>query len=223
VLSGCSGGEAIGGTTPPGGGGRGGKKGGGGGDVPVTVAVAMQKTVPVVIEVIGNVEAYSTISVKAQVGGELTKVSFHEGDYVKKGDLLFTIDPRPYEAQLNQAIATVAKDEALLGQAKANLAKDSANLRFQQSQANRYSELYKGGIISKDQSEQLSATADATNESVAADKAAIQSAEAETAAARAAVDQARVQLSYTRYPAPIDGRTGNLNVKQGNIVAANSA
>jgi len=223
ILSGCSGGEAIGGTAPPGGGGRGGKKGGGGGDVPVTVAVATQKNVPVVIEVIGNVEAYSTISVKAQVGGELTKVSFHEGDYVKKGDLLFTIDPRPYEASLNQAIATVAKDEALLGQAKANLAKDSANLRFQQSQANRYSELYKGGIISKDQSEQLSATADATNESVAADKAAIQSAEAETAAAKAAVDQVRVQLSYTRYPAPIDGRTGNLNVKQGNIVAANGA
>jgi multidrug efflux system membrane fusion protein len=222
VLSGCSSGEAIGGTTPPGGGGRGGKKGGGG-DVPVTVAMATQKTVPVVIEVIGNVEAYSTISVKAQVGGELTKVSFHEGDYVKKGDLLFTIDPRPYEAALNQAIATVAKDEALLGQAKANLAKDSANLRYQQSQANRYSELYKGGIISKDQSEQLSATADATNESVAADKAAIQSAEAETAAAKAAVDQVRVQLSYTRYPAPIDGRTGNLNVKQGNIVAANGA
>jgi multidrug efflux system membrane fusion protein len=177
----------------------------------------------VVIEVIGNVEAYSTISVKAQVGGEMTKVSFHEGDYVKKGDLLFTIDPRPYEASLNQAIATVAKDQALLGQAKANLARDAANLRYQQSQANRYSELFKGGIISKDQSEQLSATADATNEAVAADKAAIDSADAETAAAKAAVDQARVQLGYTRYSAPIDGRTGNLNIKQGNIVAANSA
>src|SRR5579884_3690200 len=159
------------------GGGRGGKKGFGGGDVPVTVAVALQKNVPVEIQVIGNVEAYSTISVKAQVGGELTNVYFHEGDFVKKGDLLFTIDPRPFQATLNQAIATVAKDEAVLGQARANLARDSANLRYQQSQANRYSELLKGGIIAKDQSEQLNATADATTQAVAADKAAIESAQ----------------------------------------------
>lgn len=217
TLAGCS-------STPVSatGGSGGGRKGGGGGDVPVTVAVATQKDVPIQVEVIGNVEAYSTISVKAQVGGELTNVYFHEGDYVKKGDPLFTIDPRPFQAALNQAIATVAKDEAALGQAKANLARDSANLRYQQSQANRYAELFKGGIISKDQSEQLSATADATTQTVAADNAAIESAQAELAAAKAAVDSARVQLSYTSIPSPIDGRTGNLNVKQGNVITANS-
>src|SRR5579864_4281519 len=185
-FAGCSTGQvsATGGAP---GGGRGEKKGGAG-DVPVTVAMVTQKTVPVEIQVIGNVEAYSTISVKAQVGGELTKVYFHEGDFVKKGDPLFTIDPRPYEASLNQAVATVAKDEATLGQARANLARDEANLRYQQAQAARYAELFKGGIISKDQSEQLSSTADATAQAVAADKAAIESAQAQLVAAKAAVD-----------------------------------
>jgi len=219
-VAGCSTGQvsATGGAP---GGGRGGRGGRGGGDVPVTVAMVTQKNVPVEVQVIGNVEAYSTISVKAQVGGELTNVYFHEGDFVKKGDLLFTIDPRPFQATLNQAIATVAKDEAALGQARANLAKDSANLRYQQSQASRYSELFKGGIISKDQTEQLNATADATTQGVAADKAAIDSAQAELESAKASVDSARVQLGYTTIRSPIDGRTGNLTIKQGNVIATN--
>jgi len=218
LMAGCSTGQvsATGGGT---GGGRGGKKGGGT-DVPVTVAIAKQRTVPVDISVIGNVEAYSTISVKAQVGGELTKVYFHEGDYVRKGDPLFTIDPRPFEAAYNQAVANVAKDVAAIGQARANLARDQANLRYQQSEATRFAELFKGGIISKDQTEQLTATADATAQAVAADKAAIDSAQAELEAAKAAVDSAHVQLGYTNIPSPIDGRTGNLSVKQGNVVAA---
>lgn len=219
LLAGCSTGQ-VSATSGPGGG-KGGKGGRGAGDVPVTVAMVTQKNVPVEVQVIGNVEAYSTISVKAQAGGELTNVYFHEGDFVKKGDPLFMIDPRPFQAALNQAIATVAKDEAALGQARANLARDGANLRYQQSQANRYSELLKGGIISKDQSEQLNATADATTQAVAADKAAIDSAQAEVEAARAAVESARVQLGYTKIPSPIDGRTGNLTIKQGNVIATN--
>jgi membrane fusion protein, multidrug efflux system len=218
-CTGCSTGQVSATGGGPGGG-RGGKKGGGG-DVPVTVAMVTKKSVPVEIQVIGNVEAYSTISVKAQLGGELTNVYFREGDFVKKGDPLFTIDPRPFEASLNQAVATVAKDEAALGQARANLARDSANLRYQQSQANRYDELFKGGIISKDQTEQLNATADATTQAVAADKAAIEGAQAELQAAKAAVDSSRVQLGYTNIKSPIDGRTGNLTIKQGNVVAAN--
>ena len=93
VLYGCSGSSA---SAP---GGKSGKKGfGGGGDVPVTVAAASQKDVPVEVQVIGNVEAYSTITVKAQIGGQLMKVYFQEGDFVKKGDPLFEIDPRPLEA-----------------------------------------------------------------------------------------------------------------------------
>ena len=101
-------------------GGRG--RGGDQGPVPVVVATVGQKTVPINIDVIGNVEAYSTISVKAQIGGQLTVVSFHEGDYVKKNDLLFTIDQRPYQGQLNQAEANLARDTAALSQAEANLA-----------------------------------------------------------------------------------------------------
>jgi membrane fusion protein, multidrug efflux system len=194
----------------------------GGGDVPVMVAVAAQKNVPVEIQVIGNVEAYSTISVKAQVTGELTKVYFHEGDYVKKNDLLFTIDPRPLQAALNQAKANLAKDEASLGQAQANLARDAAQARYAESQANRYQALFEQKIISRDQAEQLRATADAAVQAVAADRATIESQKASIGASRAAVDNAQVQLGYTEIRSPIDGRTGNLTVKLGNVVMANS-
>jgi multidrug efflux system membrane fusion protein len=216
-LAGCSStGVSAGGQ----GGGRGGKKGFGGGDVPVTVATVSQRTVPVEEQVIGNVEAYSTISVKAQVAGQLTDMHFKEGDFVKKNDLLFVIDPRPFQATLDQAVATAAKDEAVLGQAKATLARDEANLRYQKATADRYAALFQGGIISKDQSEQLAATADATSQAVAADRAAIDSAMADLAAAHATVDSARVQLGYTSIRSPIEGRTGNVAVKLGNVVGA---
>jgi multidrug efflux system membrane fusion protein len=190
--------------------------------VPVTVAVASQKDVPVEVQVIGNVEAYSTISVKAQVGGQLTKVSFNEGDYVKTGDLLFTIDQRPLEAALSLATANVAKDEASLGQAQANLSRDTAQNKYTEANAARYAELFQAGVVSKDQSEQLRASADASGQALAADKAAIASAQAAIGASKAAIDNAGVQLSYTSIRSPIDGRTGNLSVKQGNVVMVNS-
>jgi membrane fusion protein, multidrug efflux system len=211
---------AAGAGAPPGKGG--GRRGGGGGDVPVTVAVATQKNVPVEVQVIGNVEAYSTISMKAQVAGQLTEVHFHEGDYVKKGDLLFRIDPRPLEAALNQAEANLAKDRAALGQYEANLAKDSAQARYTEAQATRYSQLFQSGIISKDQAEQLRANADAVAQAVQADQAAIGSAKAAIGASQAAADNARVQLGFTTITSPITGRTGNLTVKQGNVVTANN-
>jgi multidrug efflux system membrane fusion protein len=190
--------------------------------VPVTVAVASQKDVPVEVQVIGNVEAYSTISVKAQVGGQLTIVSFREGDYVKIGDLLFTIDQRPLEAALSLATANLAKDEAALGQTQANLARDTAQNKYTEANATRYAELFQSGVVSKDQSEQLRASADASGQALAADKAAIASAQAAIGASKAAIDNARVQLGYTSIRSPIDGRTGNLSVKQGNVVMANS-
>src|SRR5436190_23207119 len=82
----------------------------------VVVAKAAQRDVPVDIDGIGNVEAYSTISVRAQVTGQLTDVLFNEGNFVKKGDHLFTIDPRPFQAQLEQAEANLKRDQALLSQ-----------------------------------------------------------------------------------------------------------
>jgi multidrug efflux system membrane fusion protein len=188
----------------------------------VTVATAALKDVPVEVQVIGNVEAYTTITVKAQVGGELTAVHFREGDFVKKNDVLFEIDRRPLEATLNQAVANTARDRAALGQAQANLARDTAQMKYTETQAKRYAELAQSGVISRDQSEQLRANADAVAQAVAADQAAIESAKAAIGAGEAAVQQVRVQLGYTTIRSPIDGRTGNLTVKLGNVVMANS-
>ena len=220
LLSGCSGIGAAGGTAPSGGG-KGGRKGAGG-DVPVTVAASTTKDVPVEIQVIGHVEAYSTISVKAQVTGELIKAFFQEGDYVKKNDLLFNIDPRPLQAALNQAIANVARDRAALGQAQANLARDTAQAQYADASASRYAQLFQEKVVSRDQSEQFRTTAAAASQAVEADKAAIESAKANIGASEAAVENARVQLGYTEIRSPIDGRTGTYTVKPGNVVMANS-
>lgn len=190
--------------------------------MPVTVATAVKKDVPVQVEVIGNVEAYSTIAVKAQVGGELTEVHFREGDYVKAGDLLFSIDARPLKAMLNEMEANLAKDEAALGQAQANLVRDIAQQKYAQSQADRYTRLFQAGVVSKDQAEQMQSNADALAAAVKADEAAVRSARAAGVATKATVDNARVQLGYTTITSPINGRTGNITIKQGNVVAANT-
>lgn len=222
-MVGCasSGANSAGAPESGGKGGRGGR-GGRGGDVPVTVATASLRNVPVEVQVIGNVEAYAGIAVKAQVGGQLTQVHFQEGNYVKKGDMLFTIDPRPFESALSQATANNARDRATLAQAEANLARDTAQARYQESQAARYAQLFQGGIVSRDAAEQWRSTADAATQAVAADKAAIESAKASIGATAAAIENAKLQLAYTTIRSPIDGRTGVLNIKQGNVVLANS-
>jgi multidrug efflux system membrane fusion protein len=227
ALCGCSNsGATAAKTDAPGGGGSGGGKGGGrggrGGDVPVTVANASTRDVPVEVQVIGNVEAYSTITVKAQVGGQLTDVFFKEGDFVRKGEKLFTIDPRPMEAAYNQMVANIARDQAAFLQAQANMARDEANAKYQDAQAKRYADLFQAGVISKDQAEQLRASADASTQVVNADKAAIASAQAAIGASTATAENAKVQLGFTTIYSPINGRTGNLTVKQGNVVTANN-
>jgi len=215
VLAGCNTSVKAGG---PGGRGRPAD----GGPVPVVVATVSQRDVPINVDVIGNVEAYSTITVKAQVGGELTKVSFREGDFVKKNDLLFTIDARPFDAALSQAQANLARDTAALSQAEANLARDIANEKYAQDQAKRYRGLFDQGVVSREQADQMGSSADALTQTVLADKAAIESAKAQIVASKAAVETATVQMSYTTIRSPIDGRTGNIAVKQGNVVAANT-
>lgn len=190
--------------------------------VPVTVANVIEKSVPLQIKVIGNVEAYSTIAVKAQIGGELVRVGFREGQDVKKGDLLFQIDARPYEQALRQAEANLARDTALTRQAEANLAKDIAQSKNAQSQAMRYAQLTKEGVISKEQNDQVRTSADALAESTRASQAAIESSRAAANADRATVERARLDVAYCAIRSPIDGRTGNLLVKEGNLVKANA-
>ena len=205
-----------------GGGGRGGRGRGDGGLAPVVTAKVSEKDVPVDIASIGNVEAYTSISVRAQITGQLEQVFFREGDFVKKGDELFRIDRRPYEAALAQAQANNVRDKALMAQAEAQLARDAANAEYMQLTAERQSQLQQRGIISKDTAEQVRSQADSTAALVKADKANVESAKAQLDAGLAAVDTARVQLSYTSIKSPIDGRTGMLSVKIGNLVTANN-
>jgi multidrug efflux system membrane fusion protein len=203
------------------GGGKGGGRGGGG-DVPVTITTVRQQDVPVDIQVVGNVEAYSSITIRALAGGELVKVLVREGDYVKTGDMLFVIDRRPTEAMVLQTQANLAKQIAVLKQLQAQMARDEAQAHYSQSQADRYQKLYEQGIMSKDQTEQTTATAGVSTQTVAADAAAIDSARADIAATQAALDNVKIQLGYTEIRSPINGRTGALLVKQGTLVAANT-
>jgi multidrug efflux system membrane fusion protein len=179
--------------------------------------------VPVDIAAIGNVEAYTTISVRSQVTGQLESAHFSEGDFVKKGQLLFTIDKRPFESALQQAEANFTRDQALLSQAEAQLTRDGANAEYAQLTAERQSALAGRGIVSKDVFEQARAASEAAAASVKADRAAVESARAQVESQKGAVEAAKVQLGYTTIESPIDGRSGNLTVKTGNLVSANTA
>jgi len=204
------------------GGGRGGRgRGGDAGPAPVVTAKVIEKDVPVDIAAIGNVEGYAVISIRSQVTAQLIDISFREGDSVRPGQQLFTLDRRPFEAALAQAEANLTRDRALLAQAEAQLARDAASAEYQQLSAERQSSLSARGIVAKDAAEQARAQADATGAVVKADKAAIESARAQLAAQEAAVDNARLSLDYTVIRAPIDGRTGTINVKVGGLVTAN--
>jgi multidrug efflux system membrane fusion protein len=190
--------------------------------VPVSVAVATLETAPVEIHAIGTVEPSSIVQVKSQISGELLSVHFVEGANVNKGDLLFKIDPRPYEDALRQAEAALQKDTAQLRQAEANLARDTAQEKNAQAESARYTALAKEGVISRSQSDQYKTSADALREALRADEAVIESARASIQSDRAAIDRAKLDLSRCEIRAPISGRAGNLLVHPGNLVAANS-
>ena len=189
--------------------------------VPVLASSVTQKDVPVQLRAIGNVQAYSIVSVKTMVGGEIFRVHFNEGQDVRKGNLLFTIDPRPFEAALKQAEANLGRDMAQLKQAEANLARDTAQAKNAEVDAKRYEMLIEKNVVARQQYDQFRTNAEALNATVAADRAAIENAEAAIRADRAAVENAKIQLGYCSIYSPIDGRTGNLLVQQGNVVKAN--
>jgi multidrug efflux system membrane fusion protein len=188
----------------------------------VVTGRVVQKDIPVELSAIGNVEANTTISVRAQVSGVLQQVFFDEGDFVKSGDKLFQLDARPYDAALKQAEANLVRDQALLNQANAQLKRDASNAEYSQIASERQAQLVAKGIISKDVAEQARAAADAAKGTIDADRANIESAQAQYDAQVAAVDNAKLMLAYTTITSPLAGRTGNLTVKAGNLVNANS-
>ena len=219
-------------------------------NVPVLVAQVTTKSIPVQLQAIGNVQAYNTVSVTPQAGGQITGIFFKKGQDVKKGQLLFTLDPRTQEAaidqvkgtiqkdlaQIQQARATYQKDLTIVEQAKANLAKDQAQAAFAQAQSNRYSSLLKEGAVTQADTQQYQANALAASAGLNADKqaianaqsqlgvdkAAIQNAQSVLASDTAALKAATVQATYTKIYSPIDGRAGDILVTQGNVVQANN-
>ena len=189
--------------------------------VPVSVSNATAESVPFALSIVGSVEASAIVQVKSQVAGELLRVHFTEGQNVAKGDLLFEIDPRPFEGSLRQSEAAVTRDRAQLRQAEATLARENAQSKNADQEAKRYAELAQAGVISKAQHDQVSTSADISREAVRAAQAAIESARASIESNLAAVDKAKLELSYCRIYSPIAGRTGNLLVNAGNLVKAN--
>lgn len=158
--------------------------------VPVTVARVTTKDVPIRLSAIGNVEPYSTVEIKPQVEGQLSRVYFKEGENVRSGDLLFLIDPRPYENALRQA--------------EANMARNSAMMKNAEQDAVRYEDLINKGVVSAQQYDQVKAEFESLKASVNAD--------------RAAVANAKLELEYCSIRSPIDGRIGEILVHEGNTV-----
>jgi multidrug efflux system membrane fusion protein len=161
---------------------------------PVTVAVAKQEAIPIQINAIGNAQPYRTVDVKPMVAGQIERVLFAQGDYVHKGQVLFKLDPRPFQAALDQALG--------------NLAKDRATAADQKADANRDDALLKAGVIAVQVAQQQQALAQSGAATVQADEA--------------AVETARVNLGYTDIKAPIDGRAGAILVNVGNVVQTNT-
>lgn len=161
--------------------------------VPVVVTEPILKDVPVQITAIGNVEAFSSVTIKSRIEGQLIKANFKEGDEVKKGQLLFVIDPRPFEEAVRQA--------------EANLLRDKAQLDFARTDLERYDELVKEELVSRQQYEKIRTTYESLKATVKADQSIL--------------DNARLQLNYCYIYSPIDGKIGSLLVHPGNMIKAN--
>ncbi|WP_310601327.1 efflux RND transporter periplasmic adaptor subunit [Desulfobulbus sp.] len=163
--------------------------------IPVTVADSVKKTLPLELAATGHVEASSTVDIRSQVTGTLKTVHFREGDSVKAGALLFSIDPRPFAANLAKA--------------EADLAKDRASLENARRESGRYSQAAQKGYVSQEQADQAATQVATLVATVKADEA--------------AVDSARLELEYCSIRAPFTGRTGELLIHQGNLITENAA
>jgi multidrug efflux system membrane fusion protein len=185
---------------------------------PVRIAEVNEREMPAQFTNVGSVEAFSTIMVKPQVSGELTEVSFTEGDVVEEGQKLFTIDPRPYEVAKEQAEANLAKSDAALELSKANVAKNKAQAENARAEFARDATLLKKGMCSQSEYDLAKANAEALDSSVDAEEANIRSANESIRASKAAIASAVLQLDYCTIKSPIKGKTGSLQLHRGNIV-----
>jgi membrane fusion protein, multidrug efflux system len=185
-LTGCGSKDAVQAAGQPG-------SAGGRPPAPVVVAGVEQRDIPAQISAIGNVEAYQMVQIRSQVNGQIDSIFFKEGEDVHRGQLLFRLDKRPFQADLEKAIGAMQKDAAQAENSRA--------------QADRYTALEKQGVISREQADLVRSQAKADASAVTADQA--------------GVDAARVQLQYTDIAAPIDARTGALLINKGNLVKAN--
>lgn len=162
--------------------------------VPVSVERAQLRQIPIYLNALGTVTAYNTVSLRSRVDGQIVAVNFQEGQHVHVGQSLIKIDPRPYQAALDQA--------------RGNLARDQANANLAQTQANRYSALYQAGVVSREQEQTQQSTSGQASGTLEAD--------------RAAIKAAQVNVAYTNIASPISGIVGLRQIDIGNIVAANS-
>jgi len=204
LLAGCSNKAAQGGFERP--------------PAPVSVTAAVAEDVPTYLDAIGKTVAREVVSIQPQVSGRITGIHFTDGANVKKGQLLFTIDTRPFEASLRQAQANVAKDNALKKQAEANLAKEISQAKWGEVQVKRYRTLVEQGVVAREQYEELRANLDSLNANVGSARAAVNSAAETIKVDAAAVESAKVQLSYCSIRSPIDGRAGQRLADVGNVV-----
>ncbi|HKR61172.1 MAG TPA: efflux RND transporter periplasmic adaptor subunit [Pyrinomonadaceae bacterium] len=185
---------------------------------PVQVSVAVSQDVPTYIDAIGKTVAREVVSIQPQVSGRITKIHFVDGANVRKGTLLFTIDTRPFEANLRQAQANLSKDGALKKQAEANLAKEIAQANWGLAQVERYRKLVEQGVVPREQYEELRANYESLKANVEAARASVRSADEAIRVDAAAVENAKVELSYCYIRSPIDGRAGQRLVDLGNVV-----
>src|ERR671919_688917 len=185
---------------------------------PVTVAAAVSQDVSNYLDSLGKIVARETVAIQPQVSGRIMQIHFTDGANVRRGQLLFTIDPRPFEANLKQAQANLAKDAAAKKQAEANLAREVARENWGRAQVERYRTLVEQGVVAKEQYEQLRADYDSLKANSEAARAVVRSADETLKVNNAAIETAKVQLSYCYIHSPIDGRAGQRLVDLGNVV-----
>lgn len=185
---------------------------------PVKVTTAVSQDVANYLDSLGKIVARETVAIQPQVSGRIMQIHFTDGSNVKRGQLLFTIDPRPFEANLKQAQANLSRDAAMKKQAEANLAREVAREKWGLTQVERYRTLVEQGVVASEQYQQLRADYDTLKANTEAARAQVRSAEETIKVDAAAIETAKVQLSYCYIHAPIDGRAGQRLVDVGNVV-----